>query len=145
MISTMISKLHTGEDAPPSPVLSAAGSSPTAGGSVAGTIKHEPDEHPRDSLSPMADSDNEERRVAGSDSSSVEDVAEEKEPGSQRGSVEDVAEMSASASESGSVEDMTQQGDTELPVGYKNTRMYLTTKCDALSGCADQSTVTNSH
>ncbi|KAF6240323.1 hypothetical protein HO173_001934 [Letharia columbiana] len=121
MISTMISKLHTGEDDPPSPVLSAAGSSPTAGGSVAGTIKHEPDEHPRDSLSPMADSDNDERRAAGSDSISVEDVAEEKEPGSQRGSVEDVAEMSASASERGSVEDTTQQGDTELPVGYKNT------------------------
>lgn len=136
MISTIITKLHAEEDAPLSPVLSATGSSPTAGGSVAGTAKHQPYEHPHSSLSSMSDSENEERRAAGSDSRSVEDVAEIKYPDSETGSVEDVAER-ASKSGRGPTEDKAQQSGIETPVGYENRSMYLATKCDALSGCAD--------
>lgn len=107
MISTITSKLHAGEDAPLSPVLSAAGSSPTAGGSVAGTVKHQPYERPRNSLSSMSDSDEEERRAAGSDSRSVEDEAERRASISGREPIEDTA----------------QQGDIETPVGYENGSM----------------------
>lgn len=138
MISTIISKLHAEADAPVSPVLSAAGSSPTAGGSVAETVKHQPYELPRDSLSSMADSEDEERRVVGPDSGFVEDLAETKDPASERGSVEDLVETSALASERGPANDIAKPGDTE------NTSMCLPTKCDALSDCADQSIVMNS-
>ena len=144
MISTIISKLHAEADAPVSPVLSAAGSFPTAGGSVAETVKHQPHELPRDSLSSMTDSEDEERRVVGPDSDFVEDLAETKDPASERGSVEDLVEMSASTSERGPTNDIAKNGDTEIPVGYENTSMYLSINCDTLSDCADQSIVMNS-
>lgn len=122
MISTILSKLHAEEDVPISPV-SAAGSPPNAGGSVAGAVEHQPNEYPRDSSSSMADSDDEKRRAAACDSGYVEDVAEKKDPSSERGSAEDVAEMSASASEHRPIEDVAKQSDTEIPMGYENPSM----------------------
>ena len=107
MISTIVSKLHAEEDAPVSPVLSAAGSSPTAGGSVAGTVKHQPYGSPRVSLSSTSDSENEEMRAAGSDPRSFEDEAERRASISGREPIEDAA----------------QQGDIETPVGYEHRSM----------------------
>ena len=145
MISTIISKLHTDGDTPPSPVLSAAGSSPTAGESVAGTVKHQPHEFARDSLSMSSNSDDEEKRVADSDSYAVENLPDKHNAGSGHGSVEDLAEKSASNSENGRIENVANQGETEIPVGYEDTSTYLPMPCGAQCECADQSTITNSH
>ena len=120
MIASIISKLHTEEDAPRSPVPSAAGRSPTARGPVAKAVNHPPYEHTHNNLSSMAASDDEEKRAAISTSSSIEAVAEQRLPGSERGSGEDVAELSASASEHRLVEQTANQGDTEVPIGYES-------------------------
>ena len=77
--NAMTSKLHTEGDTPPSSALSSAGSSPTAGESVAGTVKHQPHELPRNSLSLSSDPDDDDRPVAGSDSCAVEDLAKQGE------------------------------------------------------------------
>ena len=135
MISSIMSKLHTEPDAPLSPV---------SGGSVAETVKYQPYEHSRDSISSRADS-GEERRAVGPDSVSIEDLANKKDLGSELGSAEDPVEMSASGPERGPIEAIDQQSDTEIPVDNENTSKYLPTKYDALSASADQSVITNSH
>lgn len=150
MISTTKSRVHVEEDTPLSPVLSATGSPPTAGGSVAGTVKHQPYEHPRNTFSWMADSDDEGRRAAGLYSRSVKDVDERKDSNPESGSVEDVTERRASASASSSsgrrpIEDTVQQGGIETPVDYENRSTCLAKECNVLSECANWSLVTNSH
>lgn len=135
MISSIISKLHTEPDAPLSLV---------SGGSVAETVKHQPYEHSRDTLSSRADS-GEARRAVGSDSVSIEDLAKKKDLGSELGSAEDPVEMSDSGPERGPIEAIDQHSDTEIPVDNETTSKYLPTKCDALSASADQSIITNSH
>ena len=129
MISTIISKLQAGNDAPLSSV-SAAGTSPIAGGSDAGTVNNQPCEFPHNSLSSTVDSDDDDRRATGSEPSSVKEEAEKKGPCSKRETVEDVANMSASSSERGPTEDIAKLGDTETPVAYENASTYLLTKCD---------------
>lgn len=121
----MTSKLHTEGDTPPSSVLSTAGSSPTGGESVAGTVKHPPHEPPRNSLSLSSDSDDDERRVAGSDSDAVEDLAE----------------RSAPASENGRIENIAKQGETEVTVGSEDTGTHLQLSYGARSECADHPVV----
>ncbi len=146
MIPTVISNLYAEEEAPPSPVPSAAGRSPNDGGSVAeeilteesategsvpGAFNHQQHEYQRNSLSSIADTDDEERaanrKSAGVSLTSVEDVAEKRSPGSDGGFVKDEAQMSPSTSESGDIGDTAAQGDTEIPVGYESTSMYLET------------------
>lgn len=106
LIATIISKLHAEEDAPPSPVSSAAGRSPTAGGSVAGTVTHQPYEHIRSSVSSMVDSDNEERRAARSTPNSEEETAKKNSPDSERRSIRDAAEQNIPGSERASMHDV---------------------------------------
>ena len=135
MMNALISKLHTEGDAPPSSVLSTAGSSPTAE-----TVKQQPHEFPRNSLSLSSDSDDDGRRVAGSDSNAVEDISDKQNSHSRRGSVEDVedpAGKSAPASENGRIENVAEQGETEAAVGYEDTGSYLQLSCGARSECAD--------
>ena len=160
----MKSKLHTEGDARPSSDLSTAGSSPTDGQSVAGTVKHQPHELPRDSLSFSSNSDDEGRQVAGSNSYAVEDLPDkqnlrsergsveylaekgapasnngriEKNSRSERGSVEDLAERSAPASENGRIENIAKQDETETAVGYEDPGTQLPLSCGARSECAD--------
>ena len=123
-ISTMIPKLHKEEDAPLSPVLSATGSSPIGGGSVAGTVKHEPSEFPRSSLSSTRDSGDEERAVAGSQSGSVKGLGEHKRTDSEGGPIQDATNAPASASERTPVDDEAEQGAERVPVGCETTSMY---------------------
>ena len=131
-ISTMISNLHSEEDAPLTPDLGPANRSLITGEPVAEAANHEPYEHRRDSLSSMQDFDDEKREVLNSSaassvssSSSVEDVVEKRVPFSDRGSVDDLAKISASIPERGFIEDTAHHGDTEIPVGYESTSMYL--------------------
>lgn len=121
MISSMVSKLHTEGDTPPSPilspVLSAAGGSPTAGQSVAGTVEHQTYEFPRNSLSSLPDSNDERsRRFADSDSQAVEDLPNKQNSDSGHGSIEELGEKSASATENERIENVATQGETEIPV-----------------------------
>ena len=141
MISTIISKLHAEGDTPQSPVLSATGSSPTAGGSVAGTDVHQSIELPRSSLSSMEDLDDQERKAVGSDSGSVKHLAKEKDPSSERGFAEDLAETGASAStsEREPIENLARQGETEIPVDHEDSGMYPPMKCGLRSKFADLS------
>ena len=109
MIASVFSKLHTEEDAPRSPVPSAAGRSPTAGESVAEAVNHPPYEHTHNNLPSMAASDQEERGAAISTSSPVVAVAEKRLPGPELGSVEALDEKrlprsKSPSSELGSVE-----------------------------------------
>lgn len=134
MIATIISKMHTEEDAPLSPVLSAAGNSPTAGEPVAGTVEHQPYGHPHNSGSSMADSGDEGRRAAGSDSRFVKCVADREDTGSESEPVEDVAERRASALGHGPTKDIAQQSGIDTPVAYENRSKHLATKRHALSG-----------
>ena len=148
MISTTKSRVHVEEDTPQSPVLSPTDSPPTAGGSVAGTVKHQTYEHPRNTFSWMGDSDDEGRTAAGLYSRSVKDVDERKDSSPESGSVEDVVERGASASSASGcrpIEDTVQQGGIETPVGYENRSTCLAKECDVLSECANWSLVTNSH
>lgn len=114
MIASIISKLHTEEDAPRSPVPSAAGRSPTARESVAEAVNHPPYEHTHKNLPSMAASDEEERGAAISTSSSVVAVAENRLPGPELGSVEALDEKrlprsKSPSSELGSVEAVTEK------------------------------------
>lgn len=106
LIATIISKLHAEEEALPSPVSSAAGRSPTAGGSVAGTVNHQSYEHIRRSLSSMVDSHDEERRAASSTPNSDEETAKKNSTDSERRSVRYAAEQNTSGSERASVHDV---------------------------------------
>ena len=107
MIASIVSKLHAQEDAPLSPVPSAADRSPTAEGSAIGAAGHQPYEHMPGSLSLTADLDEVGERAASrrdesSTSNSIEDSAR------RRGSVRDATEKSIPASNVEYVQDVTE-------------------------------------
>ena len=107
MIASIVSKLHAQEDAPLSPVPSAADRSPTAEGSAIGAAGHQLYEHMPGSLSSTADLDEVGERAASrrdesSTSNSVEDSAR------RRGSVHDAIEKSIPASNVEYVQDVSE-------------------------------------
>lgn len=130
MISTMISKLHTEGDTPPSPVLSpvlsAAGGSPTAGQPVAGTVEHQTYDRPRNSLLSLSDLDDERnRRFANSDSRAVEDLPNKQNSDAGHGFVEHLGEQSDSATENARIENVAKQGETAIAVDHEATSTHL--------------------
>ena len=151
MISTTASELHAEEETPLSPVLSAARSTPNAGGHVAWTVQHQPDGHHPDEIGSAEHTalksapvsahgsaeDVAQMSAPASAHGSAEDVAQMNAPtpahvsaedsaemsasASAHGSAEDVAQMSAPASEHRPIEDITRESNTEMPVAYGNT------------------------
>ena len=112
MIASIISKLHAEEDAPLSPVPSAADRSPTAEGSAVGAAG-QLYEHMPGSLLSTADLDEGEERAASrrdksSTSNSVEDSARKNSLGARHGSVHDPTEKSIPASNVEYVQDITE-------------------------------------
>ena len=111
MIASIVSKFNAEEDAPPSPVLSAADRSPTAEESAVGAAGDQPYEHMPGSLSSTADLDEgeqraESRRDPSSASNSTEDLARKESPGMKRGFAQDATEKSIPASDVASVQDV---------------------------------------
>ena len=111
MIASIVSKLHAEEDAPLSPVLSAADRSPTAEESAVGAADDQPYEYMPGSLSSTADLDEgeqrpENRRDTSSASDSTEYSARKDSPGMKRGSAQDATEKSIPASNVASVQDV---------------------------------------
>ena len=98
-------------DAPLPPDFSSADSTLAAWRSVAEAIEHQPNNVPPEffpeSLPSLTDSDDEDRRAAGSGSYFVDAMAERNDPDSGHGSVEEAADKYGSGSEHGSVEDVT--------------------------------------
>ena len=111
MIASIISKMHAEEDAPLSPVPSAADRSSTAEGSAVGAAGHQQYEHMPGSLLSTADLDEGKeraarRRDASSTSNSVDDSANKNYPGTKRGFVQDASDKSIPASNVESVQDV---------------------------------------
>lgn len=129
MISPTISKVDAVEDAPLSPISSAAGRSPTAGESVTEAVNHQPKEH-RHSISSAADSipasipepDIEDIGIPiGRYASSLSLYAK----GVAKNDDSEAADVSASAAERGPIEDAANQGGSQIPVVDESTSMYL--------------------
>ena len=111
MIASIVSKLHAEEDAPLSPVPSAAEKSPTAEGSAVGAAGNQPYEHMPGSLLSTADLDEGKeraarRRDASSTPNSVDDSANKNSPSTKHGSVQDATEKSIPASNAEPVQDV---------------------------------------